>query len=118
GPDLSTAGKKFPLPDLLDALLEPSKVISDQYASHMVVTADGEILQGRAMEIGDELWVFTADADAPPRVIKKSEVDEMKPSQISQMPVGLVDPLSPQELRDLMAYLISGGDPRSPMFRK
>ncbi len=118
GPDLSTAGKKFPLPDLLDSILEPSKVISDQYASHVVATADGEVLQGRAVEIGDELYIFTSDADAPPRIIKKTDVEEIRPSQISQMPVGLVDPLSPEELRDLMAYLISGGDPRSAFFKK
>ncbi len=117
GPDLSTAGTKFPLPDLLDSIIEPSKVISDQYASHQVVTTNGQVLQGRAVEIGDELYVYTPDADAPPKVIKKSEIDEMQPSPISQMPVGLVDSLNPEELKDLLAYLLSGGDQRHAVFR-
>ncbi|WP_437190879.1 c-type cytochrome [Planctomicrobium sp. SH527] len=117
GPDLSTAGTKFPMPDLLDSIIEPSKVISDQYASHQVVTTNGQVLQGRAVEIGDELYVYTPDADAPPKVIKKSEIDEMQPSPISQMPVGLVDSLNPEELKDLLAYLLSGGDQRHAVFR-
>ncbi|WP_437222363.1 c-type cytochrome [Planctomicrobium sp. SH661] len=112
GPDLSTAGKKFPLPDLLDAILEPSKVISDQYASHQVATVEGEIVLGRAVEIGNELYVFTPDADAPPKIFKKSEVEEILPSKISQMPVGLIDGLNPEELKDLLAYLLSGADPK------
>lgn len=118
GPDLATAGKKFPLPDLLDSILEPSKVISDQYSSHQVATTDGEIVQGRAVEIGDELYVFTPDADAPPKVFKKSEIEEVQPSKVSQMPVGLVDSLNPNELRDLLAYLISGGERNDPIYRR
>lgn len=118
GPDLATAGKKFPLPDLVDTLLEPSKVISDQYASHQVATTDGEIVQGRAVEIGDELYVFTPDADAPPKIFKKSQIEEVVPSKVSQMPVGLLDSLNPSELRDLMAYLISGADQKNDVYHK
>ncbi|WP_437187936.1 c-type cytochrome [Planctomicrobium sp. SH668] len=118
GPDLSTAGKKFPLADMLDNILDPSKVISDQYASHQLVTTDGEVLSGRAMQVGDEYYVYTVDADARPRVIKASDVDEIAPSQISQMPVGLVDTLNPEELKDLMAYLMSGGNKDSDYFKK
>jgi len=118
GPDLATAGKKFPLPDLIDTILEPSKVISDQYASHQVATTDGQVVQGRAVEIGDELYVFTPDADAPPKIFKKDQIEEIQPSKISQMPVGLIDSLNPNELRDLMAYLISGADQRASVYKK
>ncbi|WP_437228016.1 c-type cytochrome [Planctomicrobium sp. SH661] len=118
GPDLSTAGKKFPLGDLIDTILEPSKVISDQYASHQVATVEGETLLGRAVEVGDELYIFTPDADAPPRILKKTDVEEIRPSPISQMPVGLVDTLNPEELKDLIAYLVSGADPKSAVYQK
>ena len=32
------------------------------------------------------------------------------------MPDGLVDSLGPDELRDLVAYLVSGGNEKSPVF--
>jgi len=117
GPDLSTAAKKFPLPDLLDAIIEPSKVISDQYASHQVLTTDGQVLHGRAVEIGDQLHVFTPDADAPPKVVSKKDVEEIQPSAISQMPVGLIDTLNPEELKDLIAYLLSEGNRGAAVYK-
>ncbi|HWL10187.1 MAG TPA: c-type cytochrome [Planctomicrobium sp.] len=118
GPDLSTAGKKFSMNDLLDAIIEPSKAISDQYASHQVITADGQVLLGRAMEVGDEIHVYTPDADAPPKVVAKKDIEEMQPSPISQMPVGLIETLNPDELKDLIAYLKTGADRRDKVYQK
>ncbi len=117
GPDLSLAGKKFPLPDLLDNIFTPSKVISDQYGSHTVLTTDGVVLNGRVVEINDELHVYLTDADATVKVLKKNEIEEMQVSKTSQMPLGLLDTLNEEELKDLMAYLLSGGDPRAKEYR-
>lgn len=118
GPDLSTAGRKFALPDLLDAIIEPSKAISDQFGSHQVVTADGQTLLGRVVEIGDALHVYTLDPDQPPRIFAKADVEELVVSNISQMPVGLIDPLNAEELKDLIAYLLSAGNKRAEVYRK
>lgn len=117
GPDLSTAAQKFSMPDLLDSIIEPSKVISDQYGSHRVLTAEGEVIEGRVVEIGDELHIYTVEANAPPKVVKKSDVEMMEVSKVSQMPKELIDPLNEEELLDLIAYLKSGGNRRAPEFR-
>lgn len=117
GPDLSTAGQKFSLSDLLDSVLEPSKVISDQYGSHQVLTADGEVIVGRVVEIDGNVHIYTAEADAPPRVIPKSEIEEMTVSKVSQMPKDLINPLNEEELLDLIAYLKSGGNRRAAVYR-
>jgi putative heme-binding domain-containing protein len=117
GPDLSTAGRKFSLPDMLDAILEPSKAISDQYGSYLVLTEDGEQLNGRLVEVGDDYFVYTQDPDAKPRQFKKDEV-QVKPSTISQMPVGLVDALNEEELKDLIAYIQAAGNKKAAQFRK
>ena len=69
------------------------------------------------MEIGDEYYVYLADAELKPITLKKDEVEEIKPSKVSQMPSGLVDVLNPEELKDLMAYLMSSGDRNSPFFQ-
>jgi putative heme-binding domain-containing protein len=118
GPDLSTAGKKFSLTDLVDAITEPSKVISDQYGSHQVVLADGKVLVGRAVEIGDEVYIYTPDADAKPVVVKQDDIEQLTPSKVSQMPEGLVDTLNPEELKDLIAYLLAAGDPKAAVYKK
>ena len=117
GPDLSTAGRKYQLADLLDNIITPSKVISDQYGSHQVLTSDGKSLVGRAVEVEDKLYVYTIDADAPPQIIPKEDVEAMQVSKVSQMPVGLIDPLSAEELKDLIAYLLSGGNRRHAVYR-
>jgi putative heme-binding domain-containing protein len=118
GPDLSTAGRKFALRDLLEAIIEPSKAISDQYGSHQIATADGQVLIGRIVKIGEQVHVYTADMDRPPVVLSPDDIDEMNPSTVSQMPLGTVDTLNPNELKHLIAYLLSSGDPNAEVFRK
>ena len=118
GPDLSTAGKKFSPEDMLNAIVEPSKVISDQYGSQQLLTSDGTVLVGRAVEIGDEYYVYTVNADAKPIVVKKSDVESIVASKISQMPEGLIDTLNPEELKDLMAYVMSAGDKKASVYKE
>lgn len=117
GPDLSTAGRKYPLPDLLDALIEPSKAISDQYGSHQILTVDGQVLVGRIVTIDDQVHVYTADPDQPPVKLHEEDIEEMTPSKVSQMPTGLIDALNEAELKDLLAYLLSGGNRRDRVYR-
>ena len=109
GPDLSTAARKFSVADLVESIVEPSKVISDQYQSYRVQTVDGKVIVGRVVEIADELHVYTDQLDAPPEVIRRSDVEEMTVSTVSQMPSGLIDALNPDELKALIAYLRTSG---------
>lgn len=118
GPDLSTAGRKFSLTDLMEAIIEPSKAISDQYGSHQILTADGVTLVGRVVEIGDELHVYTADVNQPPQVVHRDDVEQMAVSSVSQMPTGTIDTLNAEELKHLIAYILSGGDRRAEYFRR
>ncbi len=117
GPDLSTAGRKFSVEDMLTAIIEPSKVISDQYGSQQVLTSDGRVLVGRAVEIGDEYYVYTVDVEAKPVVIKKSEVESIVSSKISQMPLGLIDGLNEDELKDLLVYVMTAGDKNAKAYK-
>ena len=61
---------------------------------------------------------WTSDLNAPPVTVKRSNVASTKPSPISQMPEGLINTLNREELLDLLAYLISRGDPGHPAFKK
>ena len=63
-------------------------------------------------EADGKVVVYPADVNADPVYLDSEEVEAIKPSPISQMPKGLLDTLNENELRDLLAYLMSGGDPK------
>ncbi len=50
--------------------------------------------------------------------LKRSDIVSMEPVAISNMPTGLLDSFHEEEILDLLAYLLSGGDPDAPEFRK
>jgi putative heme-binding domain-containing protein len=120
GPDLSQVAGRFNLRDLCESIVEPSKVVSDQYRASVVTTESGKVYTGRIVnETKDKLTILLDPEDATKAAeIKKSDVEEVKPSLVSVMPEGLLKPLNEDEVLDLLAYLLSRGDPNNPMFRK
>ena len=118
GPDLSTVRNKFSTHDLLEAIIDPSKIISDQYGSSTVTFHDGKTANGIVVEKGDLVEIYSADPKAPPVAANHSDIASIKPYPVSQMPAGLLNPVSENELRDLIAYLLSQGNPNDPMFTK
>src|SRR5439155_23872340 len=46
GPDLTALSGRFNVRDLLESIIEPSKVISDQYAAVVIATTDGRVITG------------------------------------------------------------------------
>jgi putative heme-binding domain-containing protein len=120
GPDLTQVAGRFNLKDLSESIVEPSKVIADQYKAMVVTTITGKVYTGRVIgDTKDKLTILTDPEDSTKVVeLKKSDVDETKPSPVSLMPAGLLTALNENEVLDLIAYLLSRGDPGHPMFRK
>lgn len=119
GPDLTQAAGRFGFKDLCEALIEPSKVVSDQYRASVVATTSGKVYTGRIVNESNDSITMLVDPEDPTKVveIKKSEIDESSPSKVSLMPEKLLDTLNKNEVLDLMAYLLSRGNPADPMFR-
>lgn len=119
GPDLSQAAGRFQLKDMAEAIVDPSKVISDQYRASSVLTSDGKEYTGKIVsETKDTITLVVNPEDSTKTVVlKKSEIDENKPSPISLMPKDLLKELNEDEVNDLLAYLLSRGDKNSPMFK-
>jgi putative heme-binding domain-containing protein len=111
GPDLTGAGGRFNYRDLLVSMIEPNKVISDQYAATQFLTTDGKIVTGRIINMaGDQLRVMTNMLDPSSlTTIKRGDVEEALPAKNSMMPAGLLDTFTKQEIADLVAYLRAGG---------
>jgi hypothetical protein len=50
--------------------------------------------------------------------VKATDITARRPYATSLMPAGLINSLNPEEIQDLLAYLLSGGNPQDPMFRR
>jgi putative heme-binding domain-containing protein len=120
GPDLSQVAGRFTLKDLCESIVEPSKVVSDQYRAALVLTKSGKEYVGRIVSETNDSLTILVDPEVSTKVmeVKKSNVEERKPSPISVMPDGLLKTLNENEVLDLLAYLLSRGDSRNPMFQK
>lgn len=118
GPDLTSVPNKFDAGYVLEAMINPSKDISDQYGMFEITLTDGSKKMGLYVENGDEVSIFPPDHTAEPFMTTADKVKSVKQMEISQMPAGLINVLNPEELRDLMAYLMSGGDKKSKIYGK
>ena len=118
GPDLTSVPHKFDRDYLLEAIIDPSKDISDQYGSSVVTLKNGDQLMGLAVEQGGEMKLYPADVKVEPITIPLGDIQGVKQSPVSQMPAGLLNFLNPEEVRDLVAYLMSGGNPKDRAYRR
>ncbi len=120
GPDLTSAGRRYSTHDLLDQVINPSKVINEQFSSVNVLTVDGALHTGVVVNLsGDKITINTDLTDPNKRIsVDRNEIEEMSISKTSAMPAGLFNPMTEDEILDLLAYLISGGDARHEFFQK
>src|SRR5262249_59452923 len=105
GPDLTTLSKRFKRVDILESIIYPSKVISDQYRSTQFVTLKGQQITGLAAPHGDVITVLQSDGNKV--TLKKDEIDTQVTSLVSVMPERLLDTLTKEEIADLFAFLES-----------
>ena len=108
GPDLSNLAGRFTVRDLAESIIEPNKVISDQYGFHAITTNDGKMTVGKILEEKDEILIIANNPfDYEQKVeVMRSDIKENKLSEISPMPAGMINRLNPEELKDLFAYLL------------
>jgi putative heme-binding domain-containing protein len=106
GPDLDGIGSKRTARELLESLLEPSKVIDPKYTNHLVVTDDGRVVSGLLVEEDDQ-WLVVRSADGKDQRIARETIESRRLQRESVMPQGLAAEMTADELADLLAYLTS-----------
>ncbi len=118
GPDLSNVAGRFGGKDLAEAIIDPSKVISDQYREMKIFLSSGLSYSGRVLSEADgKVVILTDPVDISKTVtVDKDDIEIMTPSKTSTMPAKLLNDLNREEVLDLMAYLLSRGNPNDPMF--
>jgi putative heme-binding domain-containing protein len=120
GPDLTAAGGRYSARDFLDQVLNPSKEINEQFVPSVLTKNNGETVTGVVVNLqGDFVTINEDPSDPNQRVsVDRKEVKSIEPSKISSMPPMLLSRLSKDEILDLTAYVLSGGDPDHAMFQK
>lgn len=118
GPDLTQLGTRFSPKDMLEAIIEPSKVISDQYAATILTLKDGNTVMGRITNENTEKYFVSQNPFAPDQIkeVAKKDVVSHKISPMSIMMPGMINRLNPEELKDLIAYLMAGGNKEHKVF--
>jgi putative heme-binding domain-containing protein len=119
GPDLTGARGQYSAHDLLDQIINPSKVISDQFAPIVVTLDDGDTISGVVVNLNGNNVTLNTDLTNPnQRVnIARDKVESIEISEVSPMPPGLLSMLTKDEVLDLLAYVLSGGDVSNAMFQ-
>ena len=103
GPDLSNVSSRFQRKEILESVILPSQVISDQFAAKTVVTTDGQIFTGLVGPTGDGVVVLQSNGEKAS--VAKSDIESIAPSKKSAMPEGLFNTLTLAEIADLFAYM-------------
>ena len=84
--------------------MDPGGVVRKEYQASIVATRDGRILSGLIVEQTPEAIVLR-DAKGQRTRIARSEIEEIKESDVSLMPESLYKEFSPEQLRDLFSFL-------------
>lgn len=109
GPDLSTVVKRLRRREILESIMYPSRVISDQYTTTNVELKNGETIAG--LLIGESEKTLTLiSATGEKMELNKNKIAKRSPSKISIMPEGLIDTMNLHDLVDLFAFLEKGSD--------
>lgn len=106
GPDLTKIGAVRAGRDLVEAIVAPSSTFAQGYTPYRVDLTDGSVLRGVIARQTDQTLVMRDAAGAETR-IPRGEIADLKPSPAPVMPEGLDRGLTPEQMRDLLAYLQS-----------
>jgi putative membrane-bound dehydrogenase-like protein len=103
GPDLTSANRKD-RDFLLVSIVDPSVQIRKEYLTYVVTTNGGQLVTGLIADQSPSS-ITLVGAKNERTSIPRGDIEELKESPQSLMPERLLDPLQPQELRDLFSYL-------------
>lgn len=103
GPDISDSRVKQPVQYLSD-ILDPNRAIDASFFGYTLLTTNGRLLAGIITgETGSS--VTFRQADGITTTLLREEIDELRSTGQSLMPVGLERTISPQQMADLICFL-------------
>jgi putative heme-binding domain-containing protein len=118
GQELTALSSRYTLRDIVESILDPSKVISEQYQFTTFFLKNGDDVTGKVVDEKDGKLVILVNPINDVKVeVAKADVQTQAPSKVSPMPEGLINVLNQEEILDLLAFLQSGGRRDQAAFR-
>ena len=120
GPDLTNLAKRSDYKSILESTIEPNLVISEQFQQHELTMKDGTTVMGRIVftDKGEYALVQSGLAPLKLKKVKQADVVSKKASKLSMMPGALINTMNAEELKDLIAYFVSGGNLKHPVYKR
>jgi putative heme-binding domain-containing protein len=120
GPDLTNLAKRSDYKAILESTLQPNLVVSDQFEQHELTMKDGFVVLGRIVVDEKDAYSLVQSGLEPLKLkrVNKAEVASKKASKLSMMPPGLANSMNADELKDLVAYFVSQGNNRHPVYKR
>lgn len=109
GPDLSSQVGRDRAAVYRD-IAEPGTVLHPEFVQFTVARKDGSVASGVVRADGPDA-IRVVDAEAKATIVPKSEIEELRPSTASLMPVGLAGALGEARMRHLIAFLTAPPEP-------
>jgi putative heme-binding domain-containing protein len=106
GPALDGLATKYDKAEVVRSVLEPSARIATGYQPAVIARRDGTVVTG-LVRAETEASLELVDSQGRPIRVARSEIDRRQIGEVSTMPEGLVEGLSPVEFADLIAYLMT-----------
>jgi putative membrane-bound dehydrogenase-like protein len=110
GPDI-TGSQRTNLDYLLQTLVDPSAEVNKDYQMEVIQTVDGRTLTG--LVVNETNAAVTLQTVNERIAIPTSEIEARKTSPVSMMPDGLLQNLTTDQIRQLLAYLM--GPDQAPL---
>jgi putative membrane-bound dehydrogenase-like protein len=105
GPDLGSMADKS-VASLLVAILDPSQAVDAAYAGYNVVTRNGRELSGIIVaETPNSITVRSPGG--MDEVVLRADIAQLTSNGLSPMPEGLEAAIKPQDMADLIAYILA-----------
>ncbi len=103
GPDL-TGSQRTSLDYLLENILDPSAVVGKDYRMSVVLTNDGRVING--LVVSRDAKTLVIQTQTARETLSAEDIEEVRQTTLSPMPDGMLDKFSPDQVRDLFAYLM------------
>ena len=119
GPELTQVRTRFAISDLVEAIVNPTAVVSDRYRNTIYTLKNGNKVIGRLINETENQMEISTNAFTPSVTTKfrKSQLVSQEASMLSPMPPALINRLNDQEVADLIAYLMAGGNKNSEIYK-
>ncbi|MFO1019286.1 MAG: c-type cytochrome [Planctomycetales bacterium] len=103
GPDL-TGSQRSNIDYLLENIGDPSAQVAVDYRMATIALKDGRVLNGVVTDRPGPTIIVQTPTER--LFLNRDDIEEMKKTELSLMPEGLLDAFKEQEIRDLMGYLM------------